>query len=157
MAECEATIRSEVLGVPCSDFETASQSGPEALGLALLIGTGGIGDLVEALGATGDAEVSDLLASGAEADPADAGGQLTRAGRAYAKAGEVFGTTSGGPAAINEAGQDALNEILSNPGTEVESVTTGRFEGGLRFVAPDGTFVVFDQEGTLQYFARTKP
>lgn len=69
----------------------------------------------------GGSQLQHLLNSGNELDPADAGGQLTRAGRAYAKAGEVFGPTSGGPAAINQAGQQALEDILANPGT-TESV-----------------------------------
>jgi RHS repeat-associated protein len=96
-----------------------------------------------------------LLASGSELDPADAGGQLTRAGRAYAKAGEVFGPTSGGPAAINEAGQSALQEILTNPATTVQSVQAGNFVGGLRFVSPDGIQAVFGPDGALKYFGRT--
>ena len=102
----------------------------------------------------GTLSVDALLSSGAELDPADAGGQLTRAGRAYAKAGEVFGTTSGGPAAINEAGQSALQEILSNPETTVEVTQTGRFAGGLTFISPDGVGVVYGPDGTLQYFGR---
>ncbi len=61
-----------------------------------------------------------LSESGSALDPADAGGQLTRAGRAFAKAREVFGATSGGPGSINSAGQNALDEILTNPGTVVE-------------------------------------
>jgi hypothetical protein len=98
--------------------------------------------------------VDALLSSGAELDPADAGGQLTRAGRAYAKAGEVYGPTSGGPAAVNEAGQSALREILTNPGTSVQPVQAGNFVGGLRFVSPEGIQAVFGPDGTLQYFGR---
>ena len=76
------------------------------------------GELLGGLFPGGEAvSVDGLLSSGAELDPADAGGQLTRAGRAYAKAGEVFGPTSGGPAAIYEAGQSALQEILTDPAT----------------------------------------
>ena len=105
----------------------------------------------------GGTSINRLLASGAELDPADAGGQLTRAGRAYAKAGEVFGPTSGGPAAINEAGQSALEGILTNPATTVERVQTARFAGGIRFISPDGIQVVFGPDGTLQYFGRISP
>lgn len=93
-----------------------------------------------------------LSQSGASLDPADAGGQLTRAGRAYAKASEVFGPTSGGPSAINAAGQDALDEILTNPGTVVTEMPGGNFAGGLRFTSPDGIGAVFDPGGTFQYF-----
>jgi hypothetical protein len=102
----------------------------------------------------GGTSLDELAASGAELDPADAGGQLTRAGRAYAKAGEVFGSTSGGPAAINEAGQNALEEILTNPNTTVETMQGGRFAGGLKFVSPDGIGVVYSPDGTLEYFGR---
>ncbi len=48
------------------------------------------------MAAEGGASLDQLAASGTELDPADAGGQLTRAGRAYANASEVFGPTSGG-------------------------------------------------------------
>jgi hypothetical protein len=57
---CEAEIQSELGGVPCSDHALASQTGPEALFLALTVATGGVGDLLELLG-TSDAE-SGLLA-----------------------------------------------------------------------------------------------
>jgi hypothetical protein len=102
-------------------------------------------------------DVDALSQSGASVDPADAGGALTRAGRAYAKAGEVFGPTSGGPAAINEAGQSALDEILTNPGTTVQPLTKGNFTGGLRFVSPDGVLAVFGPDGTFQYFGWSTP
>jgi hypothetical protein len=106
-------------------------------------------------GPTAESEIlSRLFASGTEIDPADAGAQLTRAGRAYAKAGEVFGPTSGGPAAINKAGQSALKAILYGRDTAVFPMTGGRFEGGCRFVLPDGLGAAFSSSGTLQYFGR---
>jgi hypothetical protein len=98
--------------------------------------------------------LSRLSASGTEIDPADAGGQLTRAGRAYSKAGEVFGPTSGGPASINEAGQSALKGILYDKETALDPMTAGHFAGGFRFVLPDGIGAVFSPSGTLQYFGR---
>lgn len=102
-----------------------------------------------------DGEIlSRLSASGTELDPADAGGQLTRVGRAYAKAGEVFGPTSGGPASINRAGQNALNAILYNEHTALSAMAGGRFPGGFKFVLPDGIGAVFSPAGTLQYFGR---
>ena len=101
--------------------------------------------------------VDRLIASGSELDPADAGGQLTRAGRAYAKAGEVFGPTSGGPSAINEAGQSTLQEILTNPATTIVRTPAGRFAGGLTFISPDGVGVVYGLDGTLQYMGRMSP
>jgi hypothetical protein len=96
--------------------------------------------------------LDELSQSGSELDPGDAGGQLTRAGRAFAKAKEVFGPTSGGPSEINAAGQDALDEILTNPGTIEDTMQTGRFAGGPRFVAPNGTGAVFGPDGAFQYF-----
>ncbi len=111
---------------------------------------GAVGITVATLG--GGSGTGRLLASGAELDPADAGAQLTRAGRAYAKAGEVFGPTSGGPAAINEAGQGALRDILTNPDTTVLRTQSGRFAGGLTYISPDGMGAVFSPDGTLQYF-----
>ncbi len=98
--------------------------------------------------------LSRLSASGMELDPADAGGQLTRAGRAYAKAGEVFGPTSGGPAAINRAGQSALKAILYNEKTALSPMAGGRFPAGFKFVLPNGIGAVFSPSGTLQYFGR---
>ncbi len=104
--------------------------------------------------AEGGASLEELAASGAELDPADAGGQLTRAGRAYAKASEVFGSTSGGPAAINEAGQNVLEEILTNPNSTIETMQGGRFAGGLKIVSPDGVGAVYSPGGTLEYFGQ---
>ena len=43
-----------------------------------------------------------------EYDPEDPCGQLTRAGRAFAKHSNVFSTVSGGPAALNEAAKPPL-------------------------------------------------
>jgi hypothetical protein len=48
-SRCEAEVRAEVGGVPCSDQWLATQTGPEALGLVLLVGPGGIADFVEGL------------------------------------------------------------------------------------------------------------
>jgi len=102
-----------------------------------------------------DGEIlSRLSASGTELDPADAGGQLTRAGRAYAKAGEVFGPTSGGPTSINRAGQNALKAILYNEGTVLRSMPAGHFVDGYKFVMPNGIGAVFSPTGILQYFGR---
>jgi hypothetical protein len=69
----------------------------------------------------------------------------------------VFGPTSGDPSAINEAGQNALNEILTNSGTTVETMQGGRFAGELRFVSPDGIGAVFSPDGTFEYFGRVSP
>ena len=130
---------------------TVAQNGiDEDIGsAATIVASLGAGSALE-----GGSSLDQLLASGAELDPADAGSQLTRAGRAYAKAGEVFGPTDGGPAAINEAGQSALQEILTNPATTVDTAQGGRFAGGLRFISPDGVGVQFSRDGTIEYFGR---
>jgi hypothetical protein len=97
-------------------------------------------------------DLDSLSQSGSESDPADSGGNLTRAGRAYAKASEVFGPTSGGPSAINEAGQNALDDILTDPGTVRGVMPGGNFAGGSVFVNPSGVGAVFDGSGAFQYF-----
>ena len=101
--------------------------------------------------------IDDLAASGREPDPADSGGNLSRAGRAFAKAKEVFGPTSGGPSTINEAGQNALEDVLTTPGVRQTVVQAGKFVGGSRFVTPSGIGAVFDSGGTIQYFGMMSP
>jgi hypothetical protein len=96
--------------------------------------------------------IDNLKASGEEPDPSDKGGKLTRAGRAFAKAPEVFGSTSGGPEEINRAGQSALERILSNPETKVSIMRGGNFAGGLRFESPDGVSAVYSPSGVFEYF-----
>ncbi|MFN8053528.1 MAG: polymorphic toxin-type HINT domain-containing protein [Acidimicrobiales bacterium] len=98
-----------------------------------------------------------LSQSGSALDPADAGGQLTRAGRAFAKAKEVFGPTAGGPTEVNAAGQNALDEILTNPGTVVRTMQGGNFAGGRLFISPNGVGAVFGPDGTFQYFGWMTP
>jgi len=97
-------------------------------------------------------DLDSLSQSGSQLDPADSGGNLTRAGRAYAKAGEVFGPTSGGPSAINEAGQNALDDILTDPGTVRSVMPGGNFAGAPVFISPSGVGAVFDGSGVFQYF-----
>ena len=141
---------------PCSDNGAYALGGQLPYLPLLLVPGAGEAEVFGAASATteGGLSLDDLAASGMELDPSDTGGQLTVAGRAYAKAGEVFGPTSGGPAAINEAGQSALQAILFNPATTVETTQAGRFAGGLTFISPDGVGIVFSRDGTLQYFGR---
>jgi len=95
-----------------------------------------------------------LSASGKDLDPADAGGQLTRAGRAYAKHANLFPQVTGGPAALNKAGHDALDEILTNPGTIRGTMQGGNFAGGKIFIAPSGIGAVYNTARVFQYFGR---
>jgi hypothetical protein len=99
-------------------------------------------------------KISSFSASGEELDPNDAGGNLTRAGRAFAKAKEVFGAAKGGSSAVNAAGQHALDEILTNPDTYEGTMNGGNFAGGKVFISPDGIAAVFGPDGTFQYFGR---
>jgi len=55
-------------------------------------------------------------------------------------------------AALNAAGQNLVEEILTNPGAVRVQVTTGRFAGGTRFVAPNGVGATFDANGVFRYF-----
>src|ERR1700684_705450 len=96
--------------------------------------------------------LDDLSASGQQPDPADAGGNLTRAGRAFAKHANLFPPVSGGPATLNEAGQNALDEILTNPDTVIRGISKGNFAGGQYFVGPNGIGAAFDAGGVFQYF-----
>jgi RHS repeat-associated protein len=123
-----------------------------SIDIALQNANGGSGGGANCDPAGANRSLDDLLSSGEELDPADAGGQLTRAGRALAKASEVFGKTSGSPSAINAAGQEALKEILTNPGTVKGVMSGGHFAGGVRFVSPGGMGAVFGPDGTFEYF-----
>jgi hypothetical protein len=94
-------------------------------------------------------DLDELSASGSDPDPNDAGGNLSRAGRAFAKHANLLPSVSGGPAALNEAGQNAFDEILTNPDAVQQSVTAGNFVGGLRFIAFDGLGAAFDSNNTF--------
>lgn len=65
------------------------------------------------------------------------GGQLTKAGHALDKHGGgrpgsgAFCKPSGGPSALNKAGQDALDDILTNPGSTHSPTPSGRFQVAL--------------------------
>jgi hypothetical protein len=54
--------------------------------------------------------------------------------------------------AKNALGRQQLEEILGNPATRTESVTGGRFAGGLRYIAPDARGATFDARGQFRYF-----
>jgi hypothetical protein len=62
-----------------------------------------------------------------------------------------------GGSQFNAAGQNLLDEILTNPGTVRMQVTTGRFAGGVRYISPSGTGATFDQTGQFQYFGSYPP
>ena len=64
----------------------------------------------------------------------------------------AFPAATGNVAARNNLGQQQLKEILSNPGTREEQVTSGNFAGGTRYIAPDGRGATFDSSGHFRYF-----
>ena len=58
----------------------------------------------------------------------------------------------GGVEAKNALGQDLLNAILRDPGTQEIKVTSGNFAGGVRFISPTYAGATFDSNGVFQYF-----
>jgi hypothetical protein len=81
---------------------------------------------------------------------------LTRAGREYQKhmgRGELPAVPG---KQLDQAGQDLLDDILTNPGTTVHPVTSGRAAGGTRFIGPDGVGATFGSDGSFRYFGRYK-
>jgi hypothetical protein len=55
---------------------------------------------------------------------------------------------------FDQAGQDLLDDILTNPGTTVHPVTSGNAAGGTRFIGPNGIGATFGPDGSLAYFGR---
>lgn len=81
-------------------------------------------------------------------------GGLTRAGREYQKhmgRGELPKVPG---RQLDQAGQGLLDDILTNPGTTVHAVTSGRAAGGTRFIGPNGAGATFGPDGSLAYFGR---
>jgi hypothetical protein len=99
-------------------------------------------------------DVDALSASGRFLDPADKGGMVTRAGRALQKhggrPGSAFPKAKGSPGAINQAGQDVLDDILTSPGSTARPGV--RFPGGTDIIAPDGRGARFDSSGVFRGF-----
>ena len=125
------------------------------------VGTGAGGALVTCVADDPDCiaaenRLATLLGGATQIDPADKAGLLTRVGRAFTKASEVFGPSVGGVAQKNQDGLNALAKILSDPGTTVGRMPGGDFAGGLVFVSPDGIGAVFGPDGTFQYFGWMK-
>jgi filamentous hemagglutinin len=76
---------------------------------------------------------------------------LTGAGHAAQKhgsrPGSAFPSTSGPPTNINAAGQDIVEEILTNTGTTFVQRHHAKFGTIIEFYAPDGRGVRFDANG----------
>ncbi len=58
----------------------------------------------------------------------------------------------GSVAEINRIGQEQLDDILTDPGTVIKSITGGKFAGGRYYITPDGRGAAFDAGGVFQYF-----
>lgn len=83
---------------------------------------------------------------------------LTAAGRSLTKHGAgarpdnaLFPQATGNPAAINRQAQDIVDDILTNPGTQVTNSYRGRFGNTIKHVAPDGRGIVFDANGSFYF------
>ncbi|WP_053161109.1 DUF6531 domain-containing protein [Streptomyces caatingaensis] len=99
--------------------------------------------------------LDDLSRSGQRPDK----GKLTRAGREYQKHMNRGDLEVVPGKRLDSAGQDLLDDILTNPKVVQVPVTSGNFAGGTRFVMPDpgggrGYGATFDSNGVFQYFGR---
>jgi len=94
--------------------------------------------------------------SGSELDPADKGGELTKAGRAQQKhgdrAGSAFDPAKGTPADKNQQGQKSVDDILNSP-DRVDKVRGGGTEV---WESPGGKGADFDRNGSFQGFLEPK-
>ncbi len=95
----------------------------------------------------------DLSRAAGEADK----GGLTKAGRALQKHGDRPGTAFNRPAsnsarALNPAGQEVVDELLTNPGSQFRPNRIG----GWDVRAPDGRGVRFNPDGSFRGFLESK-
>ncbi|MER6032085.1 DUF6531 domain-containing protein [Streptomyces sp. NPDC001851] len=86
-------------------------------------------------------------------------GKLTRAGREYQKHMNRGDLDVVPGKQLDSAGQNLLDDILTNPNTTQVPVTSGNFAGGTRYIMPDpaggrGFGATFDANGDFQYFGR---
>jgi hypothetical protein len=109
----------------------------------------------------GKFSANDLSKSGQKLDPADKGGNLTKAGRALDKHGVTsrdtgtFPEARGNPIEKNSLGQQELDKILQNPGSKSRMTPTMR---GLRLDirTPSGQGVRFTTDGEFEGFLDPK-
>lgn len=98
----------------------------------------------------------DALSQAASA--ADRGG-LTAAGRSLTKHGagarpgnSLFPAAQGNPAAINQAAQNVVDDILTTPGSIFQNSSRGRFGPTIEVTAPGGRGMVYDANGKFLFF-----
>ncbi|OQY27246.1 MAG: hypothetical protein B6243_13185 [Anaerolineaceae bacterium 4572_5.2] len=80
-------------------------------------------------------------------------GSLTKAGRALQKHGNrpnsAFPKPFGNIAIINRAGQNVVNDILTNPSSQIDTRQTKRFGKVTEIRAPDGRGIRYDNTGSF--------
>jgi hypothetical protein len=86
-------------------------------------------------------------------------GNTTHAGREYQKHMNRGDLPVVPGKQLKSAGQDMLDDILTNPKTATSPVNSGNFAGGTRYIMPDpaggrGIGATFDANGQFQYFGR---
>ncbi|MDH6434816.1 RHS repeat-associated protein [Streptomyces sp. SAI-144] len=86
-------------------------------------------------------------------------GRTTHAGREYQKHMNRGDLPVVPGKELKTAGQDLLDDILTNPQTATSAVNSGNFAGGTRYIMPDpaggrGIGATFDANGQFQYFGR---
>ncbi|WP_165484669.1 polymorphic toxin-type HINT domain-containing protein [Streptomyces kasugaensis] len=86
-------------------------------------------------------------------------GNTTHAGREYQKHMNRGDLPVVSGKQLKSAGQDLLDDILTNPKTATSAVNSGNFAGGSRYIMPDpaggrGIGATFDANGQFQYFGR---
>lgn len=86
-------------------------------------------------------------------------GKTTHAGREYQKHMNRGDLPVVPGKQLKSAGQDLLDDILTNPKTATSPVNSGNFAGGSRYIMPDpaggrGIGATFDANGQFQYFGR---
>ncbi|WP_435238607.1 polymorphic toxin-type HINT domain-containing protein [Streptomyces sp. YPW6] len=86
-------------------------------------------------------------------------GKTTHAGREYQKHMNRGDLPVVPGKELKTAGQDLLDDILTNPQTATSAVNSGNFAGGTRYIMPGpaggrGIGATFDANGQFQYFGR---
>jgi RHS repeat-associated protein len=79
-------------------------------------------------------------------------GGRTAAGRAYQKHMDRGELPHVPGKSLDEAGQSLLDDILTDPGSTIQPVSSGNAAGGTRIIRPDGQGVTFNPDGSLAYF-----
>jgi len=110
------------------------------------VGLGAFGSAAKAAKIATNKAFQRMLNAGASIDK----GELTKAGRALQKhgsrPGSVFPSATGSPAAINQQGQQVLQDILSS---QNQTMKPNRFGGRDIFDATTGRGVRYDDNGNM--------